>query len=128
MGDPFAISLSQTKNSFDVLVYICILDLMSLPSDTEFELLALLGPSEISGRDLAKLYESETGSTISYGTLYTTLRRMKETGWVAVREDQDEDGRVRFFSITNGGKATLRNARSHYGSMAAFGLGVPVDS
>ncbi|WP_038164912.1 PadR family transcriptional regulator [Verrucomicrobium sp. BvORR106] len=76
---------------------------MKMPSPTEWALIELLTAREISGRDLARLYEKETGKSMSYGTLYTTMRRLKDAGWVDVREDEDGDGRVRLFKISGKG-------------------------
>jgi len=76
---------------------------MKLPSKTEMGLILALGAREISGRDLAKRYQHETGKVISYGTLYTTLKRLKDGGWVESRDDEDADGRVRFFKLTGPG-------------------------
>lgn len=82
---------------------------MKLPSPTQMNLLQALGAREISGRNLAKRYEQETGHSISYGTLYTTMRRLEEAGWVESRDDEDGDGRVRLFKITENGHKALRH-------------------
>ena len=80
---------------------------MKLPSPTEMALLEALRAREISGRDLAKRYEEGTGRPISYGTLYTTMRRLKEDGWVEAREGDQGDRRVRFFKIKGNGLKAL---------------------
>ncbi len=95
---------------------------MKLPSPMEMQLLALVANDERSGRDVAKLYQQETSKTISYGTLYTTFRRLKDDGWVKVRDDQDQDGRVRFFKIDVDGRRALANGREFYAGIAGFGL------
>ena len=84
---------------------------MKLPSPTEMGLLEALGPREISGRDLAKRYEKETGKSISYGTLYTTMRRLKEDGWIEARDSDEGDRRVRLFKISGTGAKVLPKAR-----------------
>ncbi len=94
---------------------------MKIP-EKQYQLLALVSLRELSGRDVAKRYEQETGKSISYGTLYTTFRRMREAGWVTARDDADEDGRVRFFRITASGIRTLNEARNQLESQATFGL------
>ena len=103
------------------VVYECILGCMAkkILSPTEFRLLALV-TTERSGREAAKLYRKETGKRISYGTLYTTFRRLREQGWVRVRDDRDEDGRVRFFLVTATGSRALDLSRQHYQELAAF--------
>ena len=94
---------------------------MKLPSDTELDLLNALGRQEISGRDLARQYQKETGKNLSYGTLYSAMRRLKDAGWVEARDDEDEDGRVRFFKISPNGSRAL----PHVHSLKSIGLGVP---
>src|SRR5687767_14469292 len=95
---------------------------MSL-SNRETELLALVANDELPGREVSKRYYAEKGIPISYGTLYTTFRRLKDQGLVTVREDEDKDGRVRFFKITGNGRRALDAARSHHSALAVFGIG-----
>ncbi|OYW71170.1 MAG: hypothetical protein B7Z37_28515 [Verrucomicrobia bacterium 12-59-8] len=80
---------------------------MKVPSPTEFDLLSALGMREVSGRDLAKRYEEETGKSMSYGTLYTAMRRLKDGGWVTARDDEDGDRRVRYFKLSGAGATAL---------------------
>lgn len=94
---------------------------MKLPSALELQLLALVADDERSGREVAKLYKQESGKAIGYGSLYTCFRRMVEAGWVTVRDDQDEDGRVRFFKIDIDGRRALENGREYYAGIASFG-------
>lgn len=94
---------------------------MNLPSETEFRLLALVA-SERSGREVAKAFEKETKRPIAYGTLYVTFGRLKDAGWVTVRDDEDADGRVRWFRITAEGSKAMKRAREHYHGLATFGL------
>lgn len=103
-------------------IHMYTLSLMERISDREFELMALIAGGEMSGREIAKSFEEETGKPISYGTLYTTLRRLSERGLVNTRDDNDEDGRVRFFDLTGAGKQSLRAARSAYSALAKFAL------
>lgn len=95
---------------------------MKMPSPLEMQLLALVADDERSGRQVARLYKEETGETIGYGSLYTCFRRMVEAGWVTVRDDQDEDGRVRFFKIDIDGRRALTSGREFYAEVANFGL------
>ncbi|MDP1587674.1 MAG: PadR family transcriptional regulator [Prosthecobacter sp.] len=80
---------------------------MKMPSTVEYNLLCALGAREISGRDLAKRYEREQNTSISYGTLYTAMRRLKEGGWVDVRESDEGDRRVRYFKLSSSGAQHL---------------------
>jgi DNA-binding PadR family transcriptional regulator len=93
-----------------------------LPSNVEFQLLALV-VSERSGREVAKAFKDATGKAISYGTLYTTFRRLAEWKWVTVRDDEDGDGRVRWFKITGAGAKAMEKARERFRKLASFGIG-----
>jgi DNA-binding PadR family transcriptional regulator len=99
---------------------------MKLPSPVEMQLLALVASQERSGREVAKLYEQETGKSMSYGTLYTTFRRLIDSGWVKARDDEDSDGRVRFFRIDVNGRKALAEGREYYAGIATFGSLSPV--
>jgi DNA-binding PadR family transcriptional regulator len=94
---------------------------MGTLSNLEFQLLAVLGAKEQSGRDVALAYHGETGQELSYGSLYTTLRRLKESGFVDTRESEDEDGRIRYFKINGHGRAALAARRRELHSLATFG-------
>lgn len=85
---------------------------MKMPSQTEMGLLFALGAREVNGRDLAKRYESETGKSISYGTLYTTMTRLKNAGWVDAREAEEGDRRVRLFKLSGTAQAALPKLRA----------------
>ena len=97
----------------------CILSAMH-PSEMEFQLLALVASRERSGREVAKAFREETGKDISYGSLYTAFRRMREAGWVKTR-DEEQDGRVRYFKITATGARALADRRRTYARLAIFG-------
>ena len=92
-----------------------------LPSATEFQILCLLD-TERSGREVAALYEEATNRPISYGTLYSTIRRLAKQGWVRTRDAKDEDGRVRHARITASGVAARADARAFFEGMAQSGL------
>jgi hypothetical protein len=95
---------------------------MKIASEVELQLLAILSAhGELSGRAIAKKFKEESRRTLSYGTLYTTLRRMKQEGWVKSRDDKDEDGRICFFELDFPGMGALRRARAHYAALASFG-------
>ena len=90
-------------------------------SPAELKVLALI-LEERSGRDVARLYWQQTGGRIPHGTLYSTLRRMRERGWVRMREDRDLDPRIRLFAATADGAHELECTREHYAELAEFGL------
>lgn len=91
-------------------------------STTEFQLLAVIGARDMAGREIAAAFEREEGRSISFGTLYTVLGRLKEAGYLASRDDTDADGRVRFFKITGQGSAALNSSRKEYARLSAFGV------
>ncbi len=88
-----------------------------LPTPTELQLLALV-VTERNGREAAQLYQQETGAKISYGTLYTTFRRLREKGWVRTARRHSTDARVRCLRITSLGQRRLQEGRTHYGSLS----------
>jgi len=91
-------------------------------TDVEFQLLALT-VEERTGRDIAKEYKRITRSTISYGTLYPTLRRLSDAGWAKSRDEITERGRVKWFRITGEGRRVLAAARARYELLAGFAGG-----
>ncbi len=90
---------------------------MKLPSQTELGLLVALGAHKRTGRELAKRYHEEIGKSISYGSLYTTMSRLKDQGWVDAEDSADEDGRLRYFRITGKGQRAIQEAREFYGRL-----------
>ena len=93
---------------------------MKLPTPLEMHLLSLVAHDELAGREVARRYTEETGKSISYGTLYTTFRRLKETGWVDVRDDHDDDGRIRYFKLTANGRIAVRDGAAYYAEIVGF--------
>ncbi len=89
-------------------------------SPIELKVLALVS-EERSGREVARLYGRQTGSRIPHGTLYSTLRRMRERGWVQMRRDRELDPRIRLFVATAAGTSELEQTRSQYASLSQFG-------
>jgi DNA-binding PadR family transcriptional regulator len=94
---------------------------MKMPSPTETALLVALGSARLTGRELALRYEEETSRSISYGTLYTTMSRLRKLGWVEQTDSEDEDGRLRYFQITGAGVHALSETRSFFGRLFGFG-------
>ena len=97
---------------------------MKLPSPTETGLLTALSSKRLTGRELAARYEEETGRSISYGTLYTTMSRLRKSGWVEQTDAEDEDGRLRYFQMTGIGERALAEARDFFGRLFRFEGGV----
>ena len=80
-------------------------------NDLQFLILGNL-VRETTGRDLARILKKEHGKSVSYGRLYTILRRMGEAGWVTKREAEDEDGRFRYFRISAEGYRAFQEERA----------------
>src|SRR6266446_4951522 len=89
-------------------------------SRTELELLGTLGTRRVSGRELAKLYEKETHRSISYGTLYTTMGRLRDRGWVEQDDSEDDDGRLRYFVITGAGIKAVNEEKRQLDSLLSL--------
>jgi len=53
------------------------------------------GP-ELSGREIAKVYEKETDEAVPYGKVHTFLRAMEEAGWVRSSADLGDVRRTRY--------------------------------
>ena len=70
---------------------------------------------------LGGLFKEDTGTAISYGTLYTTFRRLTEGKWVTAKDQGDGDGRIRLFRITGAGVRALQRGRDYYRELAGFG-------
>jgi DNA-binding PadR family transcriptional regulator len=68
-------------------------------------LLRALGSDELDGRALAARYARATGDRISYMALYGTMRRLCDDGYATVRHDRDADGALRYFTVTEKGRA-----------------------
>lgn len=91
-----------------------------MPSEKELRLLVLVA-NERTGREVAAVYKSEYGKPISYGTLYITFSRMKDAGWIDVREGVDQDGRLKYFKLTLPGRRAIAAATEHHTELARVG-------
>ena len=80
----------------------------------------LLVVTERTGREVAQAFARATGKEISYGTLYTTFRRMADNGWVRVRDDDKDDRRLRWFRITGAGLSAVRKAQAEHGRLGGL--------
>lgn len=78
---------------------------MKIPSKTEFVLLQLLGDQTLTGRELHALSKAKK-KPVAYGTIYTTMKRLKDNGWIEV-EDHAEDDRKKLFSVRKNGIRAL---------------------
>jgi DNA-binding PadR family transcriptional regulator len=93
------------------------INVKSFPSPTQFQLLCLLAPADLTGRGLGQEHKNETGEAIPIGTLYTTLRRMVKLGWIS-SEAHGEDARACTFRLTPRGREYLYEAGALYLDLA----------
>ena len=92
------------------------------PSLREAELLALLISGEKYGREIRDLYEKRIGRVMPLGSLYTTLDRMEDSGFVSCRmgDSTHERGgnRRKFYKLTGAGTSALNALRQTIGRVA----------
>lgn len=71
-----------------------------------------------TGREIASfLNQNKVFSKIPYGTLYTTLRRLRKRELVKMNSSR-EDGRLRFFTLTEKGRDVFRDDSIIYDKLA----------
>jgi DNA-binding PadR family transcriptional regulator len=93
----------------------------------EIAVLGLLNESPMHGYELKKRLSSLLGAfrAFSYGSLYPTLRRLQEAGWIEERTDEDLAGRAgrsrrakRVYRLTAEGKEHFQELLSQVGPEA----------
>ena len=85
------------------------LDLMVLQT------LQSMGP--LHGYGVARRIEQVSGNAIllNQGTIYASLVRLQERGWIRAEWGvSDNNRRAKFYSITGAGKRRVRQDRSHW--------------
>lgn len=79
----------------------------NIPTGRKAELMALLINGELYGFELAQAYRDRYGKMIPIGTLYTTMRRAEDDGFISSRiseETSDRGGnRRKYFKLTADG-------------------------
>ena len=86
----------------------------------EILILALLDEKEAAGRhgyDIARLIEARTGGTLRFtlASLYATLYRMEDRGWIKGRWVEKAGQRRRcYYRITEPGRKTLAAQRADW--------------
>lgn len=97
-----------------------------VPSQRESVILSLLLPGELYGREIRNRFEERTRSSLPLGSLYVTLDRMEEKGFLRSRladPDPERGGnRRKFYKLTASGIAALNTAQRFAGAIR----GVPV--
>lgn len=89
----------------------------------EFRLLVIIHKKKaLTGRDIAAVYKKKMKRKVSYGSLYTSLRRLTADGFVSNTRPakNSKDSRIRVFSLTKTGRVIVRQTRNHFTSLAKF--------
>ena len=83
----------------------------TLPNNREAQILSILINGEKYGRAIRNEYENRTGTAMPLGSLYTTLDRMEEKGFVTARLGEATKARGgiprKYFRLTAMGTASL---------------------
>ena len=83
-------------------------------------LLALAG-GERHGYAILKSVEQQTGRSVRFGpgTIYSTLQRLMEAGWVEETDPPADatDARRRYFRLTRAGRAALKTEVDRLGAL-----------
>jgi PadR family transcriptional regulator PadR len=92
-----------------------------VPNQRESVILAFLLYGEAYGREIRSSFERRTGQAMPLGSLYTTLDRMEEKGFVRSRvgEANPERGgnRRKYYKITATGTTALNNVLEWTGAV-----------
>ena len=93
-----------------------------LPNLREATFLMILTGGEKYGREIRDLYQKRTNQQLPLGSLYTTLDRMEDQGFISSRmgdPNPDRGGnRRKFYKITTPGLKALNSVRA---AAAMFG-------
>lgn len=102
------------------------LDLMVLQT------LQTMGPQH--GYGLARRIEQTSGNAvlINQGTIYASLVRLQQRGWIAAKWGTSENNRrAKFYALTRAGRRRLKDERTYWrrlGDVVARVLGAPEGS
>ena len=101
------------------LVILTVVEINRMPRKSqanprEAVILGILLNGERFGREIRDEYEKRTSDAMPVGSLYTTLERMEEYGFVTSREGEPSDERNshrrRYFKLTGEGRRALEAA------------------
>ena len=75
-----------------------------------FQILIALSDGERHGYAIMQEVESQTEGQMRLGpgTLYGSIKRILEAGWISERENPDEGERRRYYALTNQGQKVLK--------------------
>src|ERR1700678_3456911 len=84
------------------------------------ETLATMGP--LHGYGIARRIEqlSEDAILLNQGTIYASLVRLQQRGWIKAEWGiSDNNRRAKFYTITKSGKRQMKEDRSHWERLAS---------
>ncbi len=93
------------------------IDTELVAASTEPLILSLLAKGESYGYELIKKIKRLSGEEIRWtdGMLYPVLHRMEDSGWIAARWVEMENGRKRkYYSIKADGRSALKKTRAQW--------------
>jgi DNA-binding PadR family transcriptional regulator len=73
-----------------------------------FHVLLALADGPLHGYAVMKQVEEQSGVTMGPGTIYGSLQRLEEAGWVEVSSADGDARRTRRFALTGDGREALR--------------------
>ena len=82
--------------------------------------LATMGP--LHGYGIARRIEqlSENAILLNQGTIYASLVRLQQRGWIQAEwGTSDNNRRAKFYTITKAGKRQMKEDRSHWERLAS---------
>lgn len=85
-------------------------------------ILALVAERALHGYDIARHIEERSGGTLHFtlASLYATLYRLEERGWIRGRwVKRAGQRRRRYYRITDGGRTVLASQREEWGRFIA---------
>jgi DNA-binding PadR family transcriptional regulator len=90
-------------------------------NELELKLVAIANRRMSTGREILNIYNREVNAELPKGTLYPTMKKMKDHG-IIVLDLSARDFRSRIFWVTKYGKKVLRESRKYYSDLAGYGL------
>lgn len=86
-----------------------------------FHVLLALAEEPLHGYGIMKRVEEESGRSMGPGTVYGSLRRLVDAGWVEEREDPSADRRRNtLFELTEAGRGALAQEAGRITRLAAM--------
>jgi DNA-binding PadR family transcriptional regulator len=85
-------------------------------SPLSYTLLALLKKGKMPGTELAQAYETRTLRKVTFGTLYTTLKRLETRKLIESSEGTD-DRREKYYKLSKTGKEALKRSKDFYAEL-----------